>query len=570
MRFFLYCFDEIRSADFDCSLDGSHTSCRRLHFVSITGNRRKIASLTKMNNENIGSSSGSGSGSVGNTTSSRSHEYVGSRTNYNNNTSSGGDVYNVNNNTPRKKKCETCGKFHKPPCRYASQGNNDSNNNNGIGIGYGYGSTPPPPTSNNATSTTTIGYGYGNLSSPPTNNNNNNNTSTITSSRNNNSGSRNTRKERRQKRMTANTKIYTGRNNFLKMHRMCGAVRYKVHKPKCDCPKLIQLIKTIDYSYDSDDVIIEGGGGGGGIDGLVVVPDNKQRVIYLCSGTNQDIFNDDPRMAELKLRDEIFSSSKIVSSSDADEYADAGVYVDVETIATATTVVDESQFKVSCASCLLTANEPNGFCLVTSSSSTSLDLVDAVRDRSRSRKEEKEAIGEALHPDHAHFVARLPRSSLWKLSQSKTRSQTSQALDKIFLHLSGQGIDTNIINDDNNIERYTNGIELGHHLSSLLNLTDVTSNQRYDGNDADADANANTNGDYWLVLGYDDTKSLMLDLPGGKRHLGETSLEGAIRETEEEMSLIWDPSWVVQTVQGKKKSDLGNRYFFISPSSSSI
>jgi hypothetical protein len=569
-----------------------------------------------MNNESGVSGSFSGSGST--TTSSREH--VGRRTNNNNNnnntSTSRENVVNVNN-TPRKNKCGTCGKFHKPPCRHASLGNNNNSNNNiknSNGIGYGYGNTSSSPNDNNTTSAISsglygygnalspcgtrgkfqkppcrhvslgnnnnknsngigIGYGCGNTSSSPNNssttstissglygygngkasspppNNNSNTTSIIINSRND------TRKGRRQKRMTAKTKIYTGPNNFLKMHRMSGAVRYKVHKPKCDCSKLIQLISTIDYSDDSDVITEEGGGG---IDGLVVVPDNKQRIVYLCSETNQDIFDNDPLMAELKLRDEIFSPSKMLSSADADAGAD------VETIATATTVVDESQFKVSCASCLLMANEPNGFCLVASSSSTSLDLVDEVRDRSRLRKEEKEAIGEALHPDHAHFVARLPRSSLWKLCQSKTRSQRSQALDEIFVHLSGQDIDNNIINVDNNIERFTNGIELGHHLLSLLNLTDGT-NQRYC-----ADADANSNVDYWLVLGYDDAKSLMLDLPGGKRHLGETSLEGAIRETEEEMSLIWDPSWVVQTVQGKKKSDVGNRYFILHPPSSSL
>jgi 8-oxo-dGTP pyrophosphatase MutT (NUDIX family) len=71
--------------------------------------------------------------------------------------------------------------------------------------------------------------------------------------------------------------------------------------------------------------------------------------------------------------------------------------------------------------------------------------------------------------------------------------------------------------------------------------------------------------DSWLVMGYDDHKSLELDLPGGKRHLGETSLEGAIRETEEETSLVWDASWVTTALQSKKRSEGGNRYFVLHP-----
>lgn len=125
---------------------------------------------------------------------------------------------------------------------------------------------------------------------------------------------------------------------------------------------------------------------------------------------------------------------------------------------------------------------------------------------------------------------------MWNLHRSKTRAQTSKAVDDILGHLSGQDVDVGI-------ERLTDGIELGHHLSAVLNLK-----ERSD--------------DYWLVLGYDHDKSLVLDLPGGKRHLGETSLEGAIRETEEEMSLVWDASWVVNALGGRKGC---NRYFMLHP-----
>ena len=71
-------------------------------------------------------------------------------------------------------------------------------------------------------------------------------------------------------------------------------------------------------------------------------------------------------------------------------------------------------------------------------------------------------------------------------------------------------------------------------------------------------------------MGFDDHESLELDLPGGKRHLGETALEGAIRETEEEASLAWDDLWVKTVLQAKKFAERGNRYFILNPPESFV
>eukprot|EP00536_Pseudo-nitzschia_multiseries_P005518 jgi/Psemu1/285832/fgenesh1_pg.103_\ len=117
------------------------------------------------------------------------------------------------------------------------------------------------------------------------------------------------------------------------------------------------------------------------------------------------------------------------------------------------------------------------------------------------------------------------------------------------------------------IERFTDGIELGHHLQSVLALTTTTTNNS-NNNKRSTSSNDDDDDDdcWWFVIGYDDHKSIMLDLPGGKRHLGETSLEGAIRETEEESSLTWDASWVVDVLSSRKASyDGGNRYFLLHP-----
>jgi hypothetical protein len=298
------------------------------------------------------------------------------------------------------------------------------------------------------------------------------------------------------------------------MHRDCKALRYKVHKPQSTCPKLLNLLSSSGDDASLADFRSEDGRT---VDALVVVPDTKQRYLYVCRDTPLRVFEEDPRGAETKLRDEIFSRESTIDET-------------------------TTGFKLSCAACLLRDHEPNGFCLV---SSPSPEIVDHVCDTSRSNKSALEAKGVALHPDHSHFVARLPRSSLWSLQKSKTRAQTREAVDAILDHLSQQqdlGLDAP--------ERFSGGtVELGHHLSSVLGLTM--------GNTASED-------DFWFVMGYDDGKSLELDLPGGKRHLGETSSEGAMRETREETSLVWEASWVTRALQGKK-SDGGNRYFVLCP-----
>ena len=50
-------------------------------------------------------------------------------------------------------------------------------------------------------------------------------------------------------------------------------------------------------------------------------------------------------------------------------------------------------------------------------------------------------------------------------------------------------------------------------------------------------------------MGYIDSSHVIeLDLPGGKRHLGETTLQGVIREVEEECSLQINYDWLVENV----------------------
>ena len=49
----------------------------------------------------------------------------------------------------------------------------------------------------------------------------------------------------------------------------------------------------------------------------------------------------------------------------------------------------------------------------------------------------------------------------------------------------------------------------------------------------------------------DNSHAIELDLPGGKRHLGETTLQGVIREVEEECSLQIDYDWLVDNISNR-------------------
>jgi hypothetical protein len=347
------------------------------------------------------------------------------------------------------------------------------------------------------------------------------------------SGTASTQSSRRKSSSTRNIEVVTG--DFEAMHMKCRAARYKVHKPGCSCSKVKQarsaLSTKVENSTDGDVNVNSLDTSTEKLNGLVVLPEDAKNMfsVYLCVGTGVDEFKRAPLEAELKLKDEIFAQSR----------------VDTATVS----------FKVSCAVCLLRdepnglRGEPNGFVCV---SSSSRQTVDFVRDLARKRAKQKQQDGD-LHADHAHFVCTAPRRALWQLCKAKTRAHKSQATNELMEHLGMQGVPTNTT--DTSI-----GIELGHHLSSLLYITS---------RDSDADTA------YWMTIVYDDTDRKKspcwtFDLPGGKRHLGERSLEGAIRETEEETSLQIDGKWILEKDQPRKSSredDSFNAFYMIGPPS---
>jgi hypothetical protein len=308
------------------------------------------------------------------------------------------------------------------------------------------------------------------------------------------------------------------------MHKKCGAARYKVHKPGCSCPKVKQARsalsttsgenddnKTDDSSPSNPDPTMKQ------LNGLIVIPETRVITwIYLCLNTSADEFRRDRFAAEKKLRSELFPPSS--SSSE-----------------------DTVSFKASFAQCRL-RDEPNGFVCV---SSLSRQTVDFARDLARERADEKRNEGE-LHSDHAHYVCSLSKRTMWNfLDKARTRQQKRIAADQVMEQLSQQGAPA----------ESGENVEFGHHLKSLLLMS----------KSSDSDTT------HWLTLVYDDREKKehcwTIDLPGGKRHLGETTFQGAVRETEEEMSLQIDETWKLEENprRNRHRSDECNAYYFLTP-----
>ena len=122
------------------------------------------------------------------------------------------------------------------------------------------------------------------------------------------------------------------------------------------------------------------------------------------------------------------------------------------------------------------------------------------------------------------------------LSAGKTRSKNEMATKDILLQIRNDGgvdcLSPEMTNESSSVQ-----IKMGHHLTSLLWLLQDDKPQK---------KSSNNNVKYIMVMGYiDNSHTIELDLPGGKRHLGETTIQGVIREVEEECSLQIEHDWLV-------------------------
>lgn len=371
--------------------------------------------------------------------------------------------------------------------------------------------------------------------------------------------------------------------------KLCRAASYKVHAPMCTCPKIVDLrsrASTITAKRDENkDVILSGlldrldikstaekedaGGSNNGVnnnnnnnnetvvvatgatsrsippsllDNLLVLPDTKSVTpshVYSCVGTDRTSFEDDWIGCETKLAREIFGNHR---NRTPDEEEDSNVPV----------------FKVSCAVCLLRdPYQPNGFVAIVSKSSEEIrPTIQRAREACKQRRHND------LHADHAHFVCAVELSSLRPLLSKSPSAKTRASLD----------IARQIAMDDDihclpaeMMERIDAAaapvprtsattlesvvqIKVGHHLSSLLYILSESRERKGLLRDVMC----------VMVMGYVDGPYLLtLDLPGGKRHLGESTLRGVIREVEEECSLAMDHEYLFSKVSDRYGGGLG-------------
>ena len=180
-------------------------------------------------------------------------------------------------------------------------------------------------------------------------------------------------------------------------------------------------------------------------------------------------------------------------------------------------------FKIRCASCLLTRHH-NGFVCVLDEKYVPINELVTIAKELKARKSQ-------THHDHAQYLLSF------KLS-TRLQSKTMLPGEKRFMlkHIVQTCGISNI-----DINKYD--LVIGHHLSEALDIMKVHKmGNRF------AMITVNVKGD-----------EVQIDLPGGKRHMGENTKDCAIRETEEETSLDLKKLDVTM----KEYSIASNSYFFV-------
>ncbi|GFH45708.1 hypothetical protein CTEN210_02182 [Chaetoceros tenuissimus] len=354
-----------------------------------------------------------------------------------------------------------------------------------------------------------------------------------TTKRWNNEGSQRTRRKRggskRSSHQSFNTKkqgIRVFTENFEDFVKACdGAKRYKVHKRDCRCPKISNIIQQLQKEDPTDQQqepsfakkmkLVK--------ERFLVLPDSKGLKAIFASS---EVLAEDPRIFHQKklspkqrdiiLKEETRLKELIFPSNE-----------------------NPQKVKVSCAACLLEVQQ-NGFLAIASSDFRNMKRVTklAIEARELKLQEEKD-----LHHDHADYVCILPRILLQKhISPSKQKGRISNRDLESFQELKQCMNEQNInITDEDRIE-------FGHHLETMLGI--------FSGIDANFEQYK-----YLFVMINKDVKGdgkyqrnvYVIDLPGGKRHMGEYTFDCAVRETEEETSLLVDEKWLVnRPVSGTK------------------
>jgi hypothetical protein len=383
-------------------------------------------------------------------------------------------------------------------------------------------------------------------------------------------------------------------DNFLQnFHHQIRAAKYKVHAPNCDCVKVERLRKryysinnldssqqpnissgsgngtqkndsstttspshpsrspysreiqfdidgsfstdfnnTLLLSYNKNDTATTKSTTNNIFDNLTVIPDTaRPSALYISENTNWMQFQQNGMGCEQKLSVEIFGSIDD-NSRDNDAGRNNG-----------------SSFKVSCAICLLTNHYQNGFVAIVSNS---LNEIQSLLENARYNAAARIKSMNSLHSDHAQFVCALKISTVRSfLSSSGGNRMTRLSRSVLIKQILNQMVESGVVLS-RDAQSFMDGeataaaakIEIGHHLTSFIQLWTEKDTNNNNSND-DQPTSALQQYPYIMVIGYHDTNSQWtLDLPGGKRHLGENTFQCAIREVEEECSLQLNQEWM--------------------------
>lgn len=356
-------------------------------------------------------------------------------------------------------------------------------------------------------------------------------------------------------------------SNFLtEMHARFPVGYYKVHRSGCDCTKMKQTLSMLTSNHNN--LTTDGG--------LVVLPDMKniRNIFFLAPNMEQINPSSDTitnpeyrRNLETLLQTHLFPAEYLPEKK-------------------------LPPYKVSCASCLLKL-ENNGFVCVASKDSSTIHSIIQLANQRKEEKMARKSTGtcvkdkSSLHGDHAFLLLALPRRSLWNIAKKNVPEFEVNVVMQMFLsqvkdinyddHFSRTYADTlkEIYNDGEGATNTT--FHLGPHLDSVLRMTKsscaasgANAVERYNQPriEEKGEIKEEDEEDWWLVMVENkpnlknNTKRIIwnLDIPGGKRHLGETSLQCAIRETEEETSLVVHETWTKYMLKEEN-----NTYYIMTP-----
>lgn len=316
--------------------------------------------------------------------------------------------------------------------------------------------------------------------------------------------------------------IFTDRQDdgFSNFVMKTQSVQFKVHRPGCSCTKIQNVMRSIQEENNRMSTPPTDGSSG-----FIILPNsNTLKNIFVGGRVTSHAYLQDPLVHESDLWDILRPLPQSIYG----------------------TII-----KLVCAQCMLQV-VPNGFvCL----SSPSRSLVEDARDMALRAKEQTLESKNVLHSDHADYICVLGLHALKRYDASSSHQRRRSYEKKYYNNLNGLHnmnqdeqqylILKELLDQNVPVDKSPNNVNLkiGHHLKCIFNF--------FQGEERDR---------FVMITVVQTHKQdgtgtvLEMDVPGGKRHLGESSLECAFRETREETSLAMEKSWLLEDGRPLKSS----------------